>query len=513
MPSQANIKIWVQLLFTIGVALLVVWTGVIAWQSHVYRQSALQQAQEFSHSMHEATMAGLTGMMVTGTINQSQVLLDQLNHLGAIRGVRVLRAPAVSNTFGPGHAQNAAPPDASEQWVLANGRERIEVVHEGDSEYLRAIRPALALGNYLGKNCLTCHQVPEGTVLGAVSMKVSLDQVNADLADQRWKSVLIAVLTSIPVLMLIYPFIRKTVTRPLDGGVAAARAIAGGDLTHRIEVTSRNEIGGLQQTLRDMNDSLRRIVGQVRGGTDAIFQASRDIAQGNTHLSARTEQQTQALEQVVTALHGLASAVGQNAASAGQANQMVLSASDVAQRGGAVVSQVVQRMDAIQTSSQKVADIVALIDSIAFQTNILALNAAVEAARAGEQGKGFAVVATEVRNLAQRTAAAAGQIKHLIADSVQQVSAGSTLVHQAGATMDDVVQSIQRITEVMGQIASVSAEQTQGIARVSDAVTDMGGMTQQNAALVEQASAAAQSLQQQAEQLEHVVSTFRLDGR
>ena len=203
MPSQANIKIWVQLLFTIGVALLVVWTGVIAWQSHVYRQSALQQAQEFSHSMHEATMAGLTGMMVTGTINQSQVLLDQLNHLGAIRGVRVLRAPAVSNTFGPGHAQNAAPPDASEQWVLANGRERIEVVQEGDSEYLRAIRPTLALGNYLGKNCLLCHQVPEGTVLGAVSMKVSLDQVNADLADQRWKSVLIAVLTSIPVLMLI----------------------------------------------------------------------------------------------------------------------------------------------------------------------------------------------------------------------------------------------------------------------------------------------------------------------
>ena len=301
--------------------------------------------------------------------------------------------------------------------------------------------------------------------------------------------------------------------RPLDGGVAAARAIAGGDLTQQIPVTSRNEIGGLQQTLRDMNDSLRRIVGQVRGGTDAIFQAARDIAQGNTHLSARTEQQTQALEQVVTALHGLASAVSQNAASAGQANQMVLSASDVAQRGGAVVSQVVQRMDAIQTSSQKVADIVALIDSIAFQTNILALNAAVEAARAGEQGKGFAVVATEVRNLAQRTAAAAGQIKHLIADSVQQVSAGSSRVHQAGATMVDVVQSIQRITEVMGQIASVSAEQTQGIARVSDAVTDMGGMTQQNAALVEQASAAAQSLQQQAEQLEHVVSTFRLDGR
>ena len=509
----AKYRIWVQLLLTIAAALVLVWSGVIVWQGYAYREAAIKQAEDYSLSMHSATMAGLTGMMVTGTINQSQVLLDQLNHLGAIRGVRVLRAPAVSNTFGPGHAQNAAPPDASEQWVLANGRERIEVVQEGDSEYLRAIRPTLALGNYLGKNCLLCHQVPEGTVLGAVSMKVSLDQVNADLADQRWKSVLIAVLTSIPVLMLIYPFIRKTVTRPLDGGVAAARAIAGGDLTQQIPVTSRNEIGGLQQTLRDMNDSLRRIVGQVRGGTDAIFQAARDIAQGNTHLSARTEQQTQALEQVVTALHGLASAVSQNAASAGQANQMVLSASDVAQRGGAVVSQVVQRMDAIQTSSQKVADIVALIDSIAFQTNILALNAAVEAARAGEQGKGFAVVATEVRNLAQRTAAAAGQIKHLIADSVQQVSAGSTLVHQAGATMDDVVQSIQRITEVMGQIASVSAEQTQGIARVSDAVTDMGGMTQQNAALVEQASAAAQSLQQQAEQLEHVVSTFRLDGR
>jgi methyl-accepting chemotaxis protein len=505
---SAKVKIWMQLLLTIGIALIVVWCGVIAWQGYVYRESALEQAESFSRSMHEVTMAGLTGMMVTGTIEQREVLLDQMNQLGAIRDVRVLRGAGVSAAFGPGKA-NDAKPDADEQWVLDKGQPLVKVEFDGQGEYLRAIRPALALPNYLGKNCMMCHQVPEKTVLGAVSMKVSLTKVNEELVAQRWKSVLMALVTSVPVLLLIYPFIQRVVTRPLSGGVKVAHDIAEGDLTHNLQITSSNEIGGLQRALQNMTESLRRMVQQVRGGADSIYSASREIATGNADLSTRTEQQAIALDRIAASMQQLTTAVNQNAEHARQANQLASAASAVAERGGAVVGDVVNTMQSIQSSSQRVADIIAVIDNIAFQTNILALNAAVEAARAGEQGRGFAVVASEVRALAQRSASAAREIKTLIDDSVKQVGEGSELVNHAGTTMNDIVSSIRQVTEIIGNIASASAEQTAGIGQVSEAIADMNGVTQQNAALVEQAAAAAQSLQDQAAQLEQVVGVFK----
>jgi hypothetical protein len=214
----AKHKIWVQLLSTIAAALVVVWTGVIIWQGHVYREAAIKQSADFSLSMHNATVAGLTGMMVTGTVAQRDVFLDQVKQLGTIRDVRVLRGENVSKMFGPGTAKDANNPDALEAQVLQSGKEIIQVDHDGANEYLRTVRPMIASKNMLGKDCTMCHQVPEGTVLGAVSMKVSLDEVNAGLADQRLKSILAAFLTCIPVLMLIYPFIRKFVTLPLEHG-------------------------------------------------------------------------------------------------------------------------------------------------------------------------------------------------------------------------------------------------------------------------------------------------------
>jgi methyl-accepting chemotaxis protein len=512
MRSVVGIKIWVQLLTTIGAALLVVWTGVIIWQGHVTRAAALDQAQEFSLSMHDATMAGLTGMMVTGTVAQRDVFLDQVKQLGSIRDVRVLRGEAVSKMFGPGTAKDDNRPDAIEQKVLQSGQEIVQVESDSKGEYLRTVRPALAMKNSLGKDCTLCHQVPEKTVLGAVSMKVSLDKVNAGLADQRLKSILAAFLTCIPVLLLIYPFISKVVTRPLESGVAVARGIAAGDLTQNIAVSSRNEMGELQQALKDMNESLVRIVGRVRVGTDTIFSASSDIASGNLDLSERTELQASTLEKTSSSMQQLTTAVNQNAEHAREANVLALSASQVAVRGGTVVSQVVDTMASINASSQKIVDIIGVIDGIAFQTNILALNAAVEAARAGEQGRGFAVVAAEVRSLAQRSAAAAKEIKTLIGDSVEKVSVGSSLVHHAGSTMNEIVESIRRVTDIMGDIATASAEQTTGIEEVNQAIANMNGVTQQNAALVEQAAAAAQSLQDQAGHLEEVVSVFKLDG-
>ena len=509
MSRQTPSRIWVQLLTTIAAALLCVWIGVIVWQGYVSRQAALEQAQDFSLSMHNATMAGLTGMMVTGTVGQRDVFLDQIKQLGSIRDVRVLRGENVSKLFGPGNAKSEATPDALESQVLQSGKETIEVEHDQTGEFLRAVRPVIALKNSLGKDCTACHMVPEGTVLGAVSMKVSLDKVNAGLADQRLKSILAAILTSIPVLLLIYPFIRKVVTRPLEQGVRVARGIAAGDLSQTIAVDSNNEVGELQRALQEMNQGLIRIVNQVRVGTDTIFSESRDIASGNLDLSQRTEAQASTLESTASSMQSLTEAVNQTADDARRANQLAQSASEVAVRGGAVVSQVVHTMESINHSSRRIVDIISVIDGIAFQTNILALNAAVEAARAGEQGRGFAVVASEVRSLAQRSAEAAKEIKKLIDDSVSKVDAGGTLVHQAGATMTEIVDSIRHVTDIMGNIANASTAQTEGIARVNDAVTEMNHATQQNAALVEQAAAAAQSLQDQAAQLEDVVSTFK----
>ena len=510
--QTAKFKIWVQLLTTIGAALIVVWTGVIVWQGYVYRAAALEQARDFSLSMHNATMAGLTGMMVTGTVAQRDVFLDQVKQLGSIRDVRVLRGDAVTKTYGPGTAKDDSKPDELESRVLQSGQEVTQIESDGKGEYLRAVRPVLALPNSLGKNCMLCHQVPENTVLGVVSMKVSLDQVNAGLAEQRLKSILAAIITCIPVLMLIYPFIRKVVTQPLESGVQVARGIAAGDLTQDIKVSSNNEMGGLQQALKDMNESLVRIVGQVRDGTDTIFSASNNIAHGNLDLSARTELQSSSLKKTASSMLELTATVNQNAANARRGNQLAISASEVAVKGGIVVSQVVNTMDSINASSKKIVDIIDVIEGIAFQTNILALNAAVEAARAGEQGRGFAVVAAEVRSLAQRSAAAAKEIKTLIGDSVDKVGAGSVLVHQAGSTMTEIVDSIRHVTAIMGEVATASAEQTSGIGRVNDAIAEMDHVTQQNALLVEDAANAAQSLQDQAGHLELVVSVFKLDG-
>jgi len=340
-----------------------------------------------------------------------------------------------------------------------------------------------------------------------------MDRVGKEGVDQASEATTLVAALFIATTLLatvIGTLITRSITKPLSDAVKVAQTVAIGDLSSNIEIKGKDEAAQLLQALKAMNDSLQNIVGDVRSGTHTIAAASSQIATGNLDLSSRTEEQASSLEETASSMEELTGTVKQNSDNARQANSLALSASNVATEGGIVVSKVVETMDSIKESAKKIVDIIGVIDGIAFQTNILALNAAVEAARAGEQGRGFAVVASEVRNLAQRSAAAAKEIKSLIGDSVEKVESGGRLVDQAGSTMQKIVESVQRVTDIMSEIASASEEQTTGIEQINQAIMQMDDVTQQNASLVEEAAAAASSLEDQARKLTQAVSMFKL---
>lgn len=346
-----------------------------------------------------------------------------------------------------------------------------------------------------------------GWVIGGGAYTAEITKEFSSLRNLYVIAVLAALLV---VALMLYFTIRHVVTRPLRAASALARQLAAGDLTANLQTSQQDEIGELINAMNGISQGLATVVGQVRQGCDQIATASSEIAAGNKDLSARSEQQAASLEETASSIEELTTTVRQNADNAAQANQLACSSSEVAQRSGAVVSQVVVTMDAINQSARRIVDIISVIDGIAFQTNILALNAAVEAARAGEQGRGFAVVATEVRSLAQRSAAAAKEIKSLIGDSVDKVEAGSELVGQAGSMMQEVLASIGRVTDIVAEISAASREQSAGIEQVNTAITHIDQGTQQNAALVAQAADTAANLEKQAELLVQAVQAFRI---
>ncbi|MDR7050719.1 methyl-accepting chemotaxis protein [Duganella sp. 3397] len=374
---------------------------------------------------------------------------------------------------------------------------------------------AEAAGKYVLKDLRPPQNKFLEALKGMVSVQEKLMQASGVKAHEDGKAAIVTtlVLSALAALaaIVIGVIITRSITIPVNRALEVARTVAAGDLTSRITVTTKDEIGMLLASLAEMNDNLKKIVGEVRYGTEEIATATTEVASGNMDLSSRTEEQASALEETASSMEELTSTVKQNSENARQANQLAQSAAAVALRGGDVVSQVVDTMDSINTSANKIVDIISVIDGIAFQTNILALNAAVEAARAGEQGRGFAVVASEVRNLAQRSASAAKEIKVLIGDSVSKVEAGNKLVGTAGVTMSEVVASVQKLTSIVGEITTASREQEMGIEQINEAITSMDTVTQQNAALVEEAAAATSALQEQAGRLAQAVSVFKLD--
>jgi methyl-accepting chemotaxis protein len=512
-----NVTIRARLTLALGLFMVLLVVGAAAGllslqQSNASLQDIYKTDMSSARSLAQTTISTLSARV---TLSRIEFIADPTEIKTAIESVRQ-NLKAADDAW----AAYAAKPMSDGEKPLADAviSARGKVVNEGILPALKAIES----GDIPDFHAKTVMDVPRlfsdytKAMVALADMQVKNAENRYLAAQARYTLVMWMVGIGLVIGLLAGIITQITLTRavvgPIDDAIKHFEKIAGGDLTQRIEVWNDTETGRLFKGVKHMQESLVRTVSEVRAGTESITSAAQQIAAGNTDLSARTEQQAASLEETASSMEQLTATVKQNADNARQASQLAVTASDIAARGGEVVGRVVGTMQGISTSSNKIVDIISVIDGIAFQTNILALNAAVEAARAGEQGRGFAVVAGEVRTLAQRSAAAAKEIKELIEDSSHKVHDGSALVEQAGQTMEEIVQAVKRVTDIMGEISAASSEQSGGIEQVNRAVTQMDEVTQQNAALVEEAAAAAGSLEEQANRLKTVVSVFRLDA-
>ncbi|WP_265948505.1 methyl-accepting chemotaxis protein [Dechloromonas sp. A34] len=539
MPRFADLKIWVRLTAAIWLILAVIWAGAIIWTSQVNRDTAIRQAQDFSQSIHEMTMAGLTGMMLTGTVGQREVFLDQIKQLSIIKDLHVARSDAVVKIFGP-DTKGGRQLTPLEQQVMSSGQSYMKVETSSDSSYLQVINPTKASKNYLGKDCIMCHQVPEGTVLGVVSMKVSLDSVEAEVSAFRLKIGGVAIAALGALLVIIYLLTHHFVTAPLEELRKGLRDIASGegDLTRRLPIKGQDEVGQSALVFNEMMENFNQLVRQVRDSASQVSSRVAALSDIADRVSQSSHLQNEKSIEAATAVEELAASITSIAHSAENVQHQSQESLARANEGSRNLTLLLGEMDVVEHAVKEMAtsvnDFVRNTDAItqmtrevkdiAEQTNLLALNAAIEAARAGEQGRGFAVVADEVRKLAEKSSRSASEIDAITANlSAQSVAVRRSIeagLHHlessqsAVATVSSVLLATNgSVTEVdhgLDSIASATEQQRRVSVKVEASIEAIAGMARDNTGTVEQTAGAAHDLKRLAEGLAAMVGRFKV---
>ena len=537
MKKLYDLPIWMRLIATIWIILAIAWTGMIGWAAWEQRETAIAQAENFSKSIHEITLAGLTTMMITGTIAHREEFLGQIQELENIVDLRVLRGPVTASIYGPGH-ESEQPRDDIERSVIDTGRPYLAIDGNGN---LRAVLPVVASSDYLGKNCLMCHvNAQEGSILGATSMSVKLEEINSAVLKFAATIFAVAVIMSVPVLLSVYAFIRVFVTRPLSEMTIGLRSMAEGegDLTRRLPAQGQDEIGQASSAFNAMMDNFQDIIAKVLDSTRRLGASSGDLSQITEQTNLGIDRQREEINQVATAMNEMTAVAHDVARNAQQGAGAAHGAFAAAQGGKQVVTRTIDAIDELnanireavetirklETDSQSIGAILDVIRTIAEQTNLLALNAAIEAARAGEQGRGFAVVADEVRSLATRTQKSTQEIQEMIErlqgasrktaqvmeKARQQVETSVMSVTETGASLDEIHGAVGTINDINNQIASAAEQQSAVAEEINRNVTNISDAADQNAEGSNQTAAAADGLTRLAGELQQLVGRFKV---